>query len=64
MLHDHKGKTVIIHSRRALLRRTRCLGMTKCVCAEIKWEDTGKSELVRMNVLCAATLEDGTPVCE
>jgi len=63
MLHDHKGKIVIVDSRRGLLRRTKVLGLTKCSCAEIKWEDTGKSEMVMMNVLCKATLEDGTPVC-
>lgn len=63
MLHDHKGKIVIVDSRRGVLRRTKVLGLSKCTYAEIKWEDTGKSEVVMMKVLCKATLEDGSPLC-
>jgi hypothetical protein len=66
MYECYKGKVVTIDSRRGVLRRTKVLGLIKCTCMEIKWEDTKKSEMIMMSKLRHATLEDGTPLiaCE
>lgn len=66
MYESHKGKVMIMNSRRGIIRRVNVLGLIKCQCMEIKWEDTKKSEMIKCSTLQMhnATFEDGTPVCD